>query len=224
MSDWQLHVPHHSRSDNLLVVVPSLAYQLEKQEDRDTARWLAVSAYQDMGLRTAGQLIDHLESITEAERRELLDKVRAECGLPSTKAVDELRRAEAATAAGVKRAAANSGWQLCHAGGCNAIPMSNLGVPIATEVRRWFCPAHRDQAQPGDMEPRGSGLKISPSGAIVPDDDPAEHMRDLERERSRRNQLEAQAADREVEAEKRARYKQALDDDLRAHTPPGVLP
>jgi hypothetical protein len=218
---WQVHVPHHSRADNLLVVVPSLANELPNPEDRDTARWLAVGAYQDLGLRTAGQLLDHLENCTPDERRELLDKARREAGLPDTETVDAQRRYEAANAAARNRANANSPWQMCHADGCNQTPLNSVGIPCATPARKWFCPAHVHLAGPHDMEPRGSGIRLSPSGALVPDD---EGEREREHERQKRVAVERQAAaaERAPEAEAWRRYKQAVADDTRRHLPPGV--
>jgi hypothetical protein len=111
MSDWQLHVPHRSRSDHLGVVVPALASELEDPEDRDTARWLAVNAFWDFKFQTAGELLDHLEAITPAERRELLDHARADAGLPPTSDIDDRRRAEVATVANSMRG--NAALQRC---------------------------------------------------------------------------------------------------------------
>jgi hypothetical protein len=94
-------------------------------------------------------------------------------------------------------------------------------VPIAFDVRRFFCESHLDQAQPGDMEPRGSGIKISESGALVPIDEDEEARA---REQEKRIAAERQAAEdqRAVEAEHWRRHQEAIADETRRLVPPGI--
>jgi hypothetical protein len=216
MSDWQLHVPHRSRSDHLGVVVPALASELEG-EDRDVARWLAVNAFWDLKFQTAGELLDHLEAITPAERRELLDQARADAGLEPTADVDERRRAEAATVA--NRMRGNPSLQRCPH--CDAYPLTEVGSLAETRVRRWHCPQHVHLAQPGDMDDRPSPWKVTDCGTIV-EVDAAEVERQAAAAESRRLELEAQAAQRSVEAEERRRHNEAVAADVERLTPPMV--
>jgi hypothetical protein len=194
---WHIHVPHYHRGTSL-VDVAALASELDG-EDRTTSRALALYAVTDLGMKNVGELLDFLAAAGPAGCRRLLNHVRKAAGLVDIKTVEARREYERANAAGVARASVDSGWQLCHADGCNEAPMNEVGCPIATEVRRWFCPNHRDQAVPGDLEPRGSGIKISECGTLIPAD-PDEEARAGEAAESRRRQLEDQAAAREHEA------------------------
>jgi hypothetical protein len=90
-------------------------------------------------------------------------------------------------------------------------------------VRRWFCNAHRDQAQPGDLEPRGSGIRISASGALVPVD-PDEEARAAAAAESRRNRLADEAALRAVEAAEQAEHKRLRDEAFLAELPAPFRP
>jgi hypothetical protein len=57
MTDWQLHVPHRSRSDTLADVVEA-ARALPQGESRDIARQIALGALVDGTAASAGELLD----------------------------------------------------------------------------------------------------------------------------------------------------------------------
>lgn len=114
---WMLRVPHRRRSDSL-VEVGGFARHLEG-DDRAVARELVMVAATELGMDTAGELLDHLENCTPAERRELLDEARVEAGLPTTEEVDAEERFRRANDAARLQAGKESPWQLCHAAGCN---------------------------------------------------------------------------------------------------------
>jgi hypothetical protein len=82
VSDWTIHVPHRSRDDSLATVA-GLARHLPADE-RATARQLAVDARVELGLTTAGELLDHLGRLEPHQRRELLDSARERLGMSST--------------------------------------------------------------------------------------------------------------------------------------------
>jgi hypothetical protein len=171
---------------------------------------------------TAGDLIDKLKAASPDERRGMLDAARVKAGLPTTAEVEGRQRYEAACATARAQGAAQSPWQLCHADACNAAPVNHLGAPVPVDVIRWFCAAHIDQAAPGDMAPRGSGLRIAPSGAIVPVDDPAEHAKQAAAAESRRRALEHEQAERAVEAEAKRQHDEARAAETRRLLPSGV--
>ena len=216
---WQLHVPCRGRDDSL-VEVGGFVRHLEG-EHRLVARELAMYAATELGMSTAGELLDHLEASGPAERRELLDHARSRAGLDDTETVDGIRRARMASDAGRARAAANSPWQLCHADGCNVQPMNSLGAPMMVSARRWFCDQHRHLAQPGDMEPPGPGVRISESGALVPIDE-HEKAREAAKAESRRVELEARLAESEAGADAVREYRRAREEEVRRLLPPGV--
>jgi hypothetical protein len=115
----------------------------------------------------------------------------------------------------------NSAWQLCHADGCNTVPMNELGVPVETSVRKWFCPDHQHLAAPGDMEARGSGIRISEGGALVPIDE-GDEARDAAEAESRRRLREERAAEREHDAAVAAAQERLREEAFRAELGPGV--
>ena len=163
MSTWAISVPHRGRDESLIDTASNCRHLPEGE--RDVARQIVFDAMQD-GVRTAGGLLDRLDSLEPAERRQLLDHARQECGLPSIADVDARARAEAASKAGAV-VASQYDPKLCNgktpAGlACNAIGMTDYGVPAPSNVRRWFCAEHRDQARPGDMDPLPAPWRYSP--------------------------------------------------------------
>ena len=208
--NWALHVPHRDR-DEPLTAVAAHARHLDG-DDRAVARRIAIAAQLD-GMRSAGELIDHLAELSPGERRGILDRARAEVGLPSTAEVEAAQPKPLE----VRRVNGASGFPECAAAECTAAPMRN-GVFYTPNVKRWHCPAHEHLAEPGDLEPRGSGLMLSPSGTVI-EFDPAEVERTRQREVSRRAQLAAQAADRAAEVAEARASKRASDAAHRQELP-----
>ena len=117
------------------------------------------------------------------------------------------------------RLAASRVWQTCPVCGC--VPVNEVGVPVPVSVRRWWCEAHRDQAQPGDMQPYTSGIRMSESGSLLPIDD-----REWEKIRAeqeiRRQRHERRLAERKLEAEALRREEGARLEAFRRELPPGI--
>ena len=84
-----IEIPYKTR-DEPLTVVAAHTRHLEG-EDRAVSRALVLGAHLD-GLRTAGELLDHVECLSRAQRRKMIDRARAELGLPSTEEVDANER------------------------------------------------------------------------------------------------------------------------------------
>ena len=63
-----------------------------QDEDRSALRQLVIQAQIDGVAASAGELIDHIDALTPAERRAMLDAARAELGLESTEMVDARER------------------------------------------------------------------------------------------------------------------------------------
>jgi hypothetical protein len=218
---WQIDIPFRDRSAPLTEVA-ECARALPNDEERTIVRSLVLGEITRGSAQSVGDLIDKVEQASPAERREMLDQARVKAGLPTTAEVEGRQRFEAACATARAQGAAQSPWQLCHAEGCSAAPVNHLGAPVPVDVIRWFCAAHIDQAARGDMEPRGSGLRIAPSGAIVPVDDPAEQAKQAAAAESRRRALEEEQAERAVEAEAKRRHDEARAAETRRLLPPRV--
>ena len=101
------------------------------------------------------------------------------------------------------------------------MPLNELGAPIPVDVRRWWCEQHRELAAERDLEPRGSGVRLSPSGALVPIDE-GEEAREAAAAETRRVELEARLAEAEVEADAVRRHDQARAEEVRRLLPPQV--
>jgi hypothetical protein len=216
MTEWAIRVPHRAR-DERLVDVASHCRHLEGDE-RDVMREIVIEAMTG-GMRTAGELLAYVGALEPGERRALLNQARAACDLPPTSEVEALERMEVAS----KSVRNDGGYQICHGRTadhleCNAVPMTDYGVPQRVNVNRWFCAAHRDQAKPGDMDPRPAPWRYSESGAIVPTD-PVEQAREAAAAESRRRQREALMADRAAEAAAISEHRDAVADQHRRELP-----
>ena len=175
-------------------------------------RQIVFSAQIDSGFRSAGELLDHLDSLDPAERRKLLNKARVDVGLEDTDAVDARRRIETE----ITRVHLDPGLQVCHAADCNAMPLTETGGWRSVRCRRWFCAAHEHLADPGDLDDLGTGVKLSPAGVLVPDI-PAEDEREAAADESRRRQQQARHADRAADAD--AEHQQARREQLARELP-----
>jgi hypothetical protein len=211
MTDWQIRLPYRYR-DESYVDVASNARALEGDESQ-VVRQLVISARLDGVAETAGELLDYIDGLEPPERRELLDRARVDCGLPTTAEVDAHRQRPLI----VRTTGAGGGFPNCADPDCNAVPM-RAGIFFDPGVARWWCDAHVDQAGAGDMEPVGSGIVLSPSGVPIPYS-PAADAADREREASDRARREKEAAIRAVEAAELAASKRARDEAHRQELP-----
>jgi hypothetical protein len=211
MTDWAIHLPHRGDRSAPLSTVSEAARHLPQDEDRAVTRQLVMD-WRLGGLSTVGDALDLVGALESPERRALLDRTRVECGLPSTAEVEAAKPKPLQV-----RTVGRSAFPECAAEGCSSAPM-RAGIFYNPGVVRWHCPTHEHLAEPGDLEPRGSGLVLSPSGSLI-NFDPAADAADREREASRRSQLAAQAADRAAEAAELRASKQASDAAHRQELP-----
>lgn len=86
---WSIAVPLRRRDESLIDTAANCR-ALPEGEDRDVARRLILRA-QLAGMKSAGELLDHVAALEPGQRRELLDDVRRELELPSTAEIDEER-------------------------------------------------------------------------------------------------------------------------------------
>jgi hypothetical protein len=170
-------------------------------------RELVIRARLDGLATTAGELLDALQAMAPAARRQLLDQARDAVGLES---IEDLERARAP--AGIRRVNVANGLQQCHHDGCSTIPTDEYGAWCRVNCRAWYCPEHR-AGHDDDMRDLGFGLRYSENGVLVPDD-PAADARAAAEAESRRRQQEARQADRRPEAEAHRQHQQALREQL----------
>jgi uncharacterized protein len=159
---WQIRIPFNDRSEPLgAAAFDELPRYLSHPDEQRVTRYLLLQAWLD-GLKTVGDVLDRLEESTPESRRRLLNVARLEAGLPTTEQVEQREAVEQAQQLARGRAAKSSPWQLCHADGCNAIPMNELGVPVASMAVKYWCPRHRHLAGEGDLQERQLPWTISP--------------------------------------------------------------
>jgi hypothetical protein len=156
-----------------------------------------------------------------SERRQLLNEARAEAGLATTEEIEAQERFRQACDAARLKAGKESPWQLCHEPTCNALPVNELGAPIAVSARKWWCERHRHLAGEHDMEPRPSPWRLSPAGVIV-EHDPDEDARIAIEAERRQREHEEKLAERRVEAAEHAEHERLRDEAFRRELPPGV--
>jgi hypothetical protein len=212
---WRIRFAYNSREDPLDVHALELASRGLEDEDALVARQLALDFVTDRSMQTVGDALDHLERIGQQGRRELLNEARAACGLESTAAVDASRRLKAwqqGHAHLVQRDEGGCAYLTCAHPGCGAFPVDpTTGGQAPTNVRRWFCGAHRREAEPGDMQPWTPGISFAPGGGLQFDDDvEVERKRSELEEQRRAARREQRRAEREAEGEALERDQAAM--------------
>lgn len=80
---WKIRIPFRRRDETLTVAAGRVRHLPGSDEDRAATRQLMISAGQ-AGHRTVGSFLDHLESLTDDQRRELLDAARGAVGCKSS--------------------------------------------------------------------------------------------------------------------------------------------
>lgn len=213
MTVWAIHLPHRGDRSAPLATVSEAVRHLPQDEDRQVCRQLVMD-WRLGGLKTVGDALDLVAALEPHERRRVLNHARKAIGLPSVEEVE----AEQATPFGLQVRTTGGAFPSCPAEECTASP-TRFGIFYNPNVRKWWCPDHEHLAEPGDLEPRGSGLVLSPAGVPI-DFDPAAEAADRAREQSRRAQLKAQAETRAVEAAEARASKRASDAAHQTELPP----
>jgi hypothetical protein len=87
MREWHIKVPYRDMDDSLIDVA-SYCRHLDGPHDEAAVTRQIVLDERVRGLKTAAGMAAFVESLTSAQRRELIDEARAELGLPSTAEVE----------------------------------------------------------------------------------------------------------------------------------------
>ena len=87
MSGWTIAIPHKSL-DESLVNVAAHCRHLPEPVDAQVQRQIVLQARLDGVATSAGELIDHVNSLSREQRRKTIDRARVELGLPSTEEVE----------------------------------------------------------------------------------------------------------------------------------------
>jgi hypothetical protein len=162
MSDWVVNLPMRHRSEPINAdALSDLPSALRKGPERDMARQLLLES-RLAGMSTVGEVADWLNDLDGPGRRRVLDRLRGHVGLASTGEVEAQRRFEHANAGARLAAAAESGWQICHADGCAQVPINESHRGSDHHVRAALVlprasrpgPAGRPAAAPDAHTPR----------------------------------------------------------------------
>jgi hypothetical protein len=177
---------------------------LDDEEDAKVARELFIQAHR-AGLRSAAEVAELLDALRPDERKNMLDAIRRKLGL-------------APQLPPVRGGSGWSPWQLRAVCGCQ--PLDELtGTPKPVSVRKWHCKVHVDQAGPGDMQPVGSGTRVTDVGVLV-EYNAGEIERDLIEAELRERRNQERLAVRKLEAERLEAEKKARDEAFRSELPP----
>ncbi len=179
---WSISIPHRSRRDSLVDVAALVRHVPGQDEDRNALRQLVIQAQVDSVASSAGELIDHLESLTPGQRRAMLDAARAACGLQSIEMADARERlTSGVTTRGELRLDRDGMWR------------------EATPEPRWA------------IGPAGQPVDLNVAEA--------EAARQHASDESLRHQREAQAVERQADAEALREHERALRDQARRELP-----
>ena len=217
---WQLRLPLRDFDEPLDArALDELPQALGDGDEERVTRSLLLSAWIDHGCKTVGDVKTLLAMATPERRRELLDLARESAGLKTATRIDFEQQFARDQANARVRAAATSPYQVCAADGCGAVPVNEVGAPIPTDVRRWWCEAHRDQAAPGDTQPRPPRIRLTDCGVLV-EHDADEEERARVAEKSRQRIRELREAERAAEAEELHALEEARRAKHRRELPP----
>jgi hypothetical protein len=192
MSAWKIRLAIPSRDANL-VAVARAARDIEDPEDRAVATTIADDAALYGGMRTAGELLDHLAQMTRPERRELHNRARVENGLPTVEDAIAHQGFEQANEIARRRAAAGP-IPTCAV--CGRHPTGPGGMPEKVPpARRWHCPEHEHLAAPGDLQ-----APPLPVDMLFRHIDPDEAEREQREDERRREEDRRRAEERQLGA------------------------
>jgi hypothetical protein len=222
VTEWVIRVPYWSRDDSLIDVAAE-ATNLPN-EDRRVVQHLVLEAHV-AGDDRVGHLLDRLSAMKRQERRQVLDDAREACGLERSEDIDSREAFEHRNRT-LPRGRDRLGrcFQVCHAEGCTVHPVGPSGEWIPHPAARWFCEAHRDQAEPGDLDPPDDlEPRINPATMqVLPSRAECERLereqQRLREEDDRRNR--ARLAEAKAVASARERYAAEHPPEF----PPGVMP
>ncbi len=165
MSEYELHIPHRGPDQPVLDAIDDTRLALEG-DDRAVARGVLTERLL-AGDETVGEVIEHLESVSSEERRAIADRAREDAGLLSFTEVEknqELARIRRWPPKPPSPPPAKDRIQTCHAEGCEEVSSRPGWGPSPTPVRKWWCPRHRDQAAPGDLDPPKPSVRVDRFG------------------------------------------------------------
>jgi hypothetical protein len=210
MSAWEIRLAIPSR-DADLVAVGLASRRIEDPEARAVATTIADDAALYGGMRTAGELLDHLAQMTQPQRRKLHNRARVQNGLETVEDVEAHARFEAANETARRRAAARP-IPSCVIWGRH--PTGPGGMPEEVPpARRWHCAAHEHLAQPDEMEPPPLPISF----ATMTEHNPDEIEREQREDERRQQEAERRRRDRHAEAEAirraRERYEEQVAED-----------
>jgi hypothetical protein len=150
---------------------------------------------------------DHLEQMTQPQRRELHNRARTENGLETIEDVEAHARFVAVNEMARRRAAARP-TPACAV--CGRPPTGPGGMPgEVPPARKWHCPEHEHLAEAGDMEAPLFPIDFATMTPIDPDEIAREQREDeRRREEDRRRAEERELGGREAREVARLRDEQ----------------
>jgi hypothetical protein len=205
---WEINLPVRDRADRLAEVAID-SHQLADPEERVTVRELVLQATL-AGDRTAGDLLDRLEAAGPAGRRPILDDAREAAGLERTEDIDARERHEEARHLAIRPPAE------CVVCGAPSTDANGMPAPPPSPARKWHCPEHVAQAQPGDMDP-----PPVPIGLDMQLHDPDEIARELRRDALLAQAEQERRAERAGDAQRLAELRRAEEARFEQGLPPG---
>jgi hypothetical protein len=199
VTTWRIRVLYRDRDDSLIDVIDA-ARHFTDPDERATIREIGMRAHLS-GMHTAGELIDALAEMSGDGRRQILDDARERAGLESIADAEARDR---------RNSGPTAGPPIVQCATCGVFPTDAMGAIVPVYAKKWFCPEHEDEAEPGDMRPKDAGWIDAKFRWHPPEAEVQRQRAKDERERMAREQAaEGRLAQGEERAaERRARQEQ----------------
>jgi hypothetical protein len=226
----EFHLPRYQDRDQPLdaAALDELPRAIEDREEREVVRQFLVNAKLD-GDQTMGDVLRRFEDASPAGIRAIVDEARAGVGLDTLddhEAHEKFVAHNAALRTGPQRDRLGRAHQVCAAEDCTVHEVDASGVWVPVPHSRYWCRAHVDQAQPGDLDP------IPPARINLATMSPCVSPQEQRRLQAEQDQLRqgdrARAERRKAEAEAvrkaRANYEATHPPRPIAGVPPALWP
>jgi hypothetical protein len=228
---WSFSVPFGPRTEPLdQLTIFQACRDVPDEADRRLAR-AVLTDLSNAGVDTFGAAEDLLDRADETELRRRLDTAREKIGLEPTTAIEQ-RRAVARAGrddpphlplSGPVRDSNGAALQRCAAPNCSTWNSNAEGALVPTNVRRFWCEQHTDQAGEGDLDPwTPPPIRVGPNGLPMVSEETEAH------ERAHNEKIAKREAERSRKAKEELRQEReriaALEEHHRKPLPAGWGP
>jgi hypothetical protein len=160
VTEVRIPLQHPLDSDDPILEVVSWARKTQAGDELRVTERIVRNAL-DRGVTRVGELVAELESAGSDGCRRIADEARRDAGLPSLSEAESKRALALAQRddpplwhQGPPRDFRGRAVQECAHDGCEVLSKDEVTKSIGpVEAKRWWCPEHEAEADPGDLDP-----------------------------------------------------------------------